>query len=164
MSQELRDLPRQSSRALCGELTRRGRQRKRWEYNIRDWTGLELSDISVSILVIMATHSSRMTVIHLVAWHLGLSSSSVRSVTPCRMCLCWCSYQYNIWSGMWRSITHPVQNPWSLTIGHVAKFSHKCCDTGHHIKWDTSPRGPGGKIPSKFEGGTWHAVLRSAND
>ena len=23
---------------------RRGRQRKRWEHNIRDWTGLELSD------------------------------------------------------------------------------------------------------------------------
>ena len=43
MSQELRDLPRQSSRALYREGEGEADREKRWEDNIRDWTGLELS-------------------------------------------------------------------------------------------------------------------------
>ena len=43
MSQEFRDLPRQSPRPLYGEGEGEA-DRKRWEDNIRDWTGLELSD------------------------------------------------------------------------------------------------------------------------
>ena len=38
MSQELRDLPRQSSRALCGEGEGEA-DRENDEDNIRDWTG-----------------------------------------------------------------------------------------------------------------------------